>query len=350
MKLLRIVPTASLAVVAGVAAFAILSDPPLDFPYSDPPPGPPVADVVLTVGSLEMSGQVVDADGTPLDGAGVSTMSGDRPQWTWTGADGRFVLRELEGGPKRVLVTALGFQATGFDVELTPSGARPDVLVVERRVPALPDPPGLEMRGLSGMVDFSPLSKPQDGYELLLLPTTPPDELEGGFPRRVPVEPDGSFDAPLLHVGEYRAILLAPIDRGAKGPDLLSGLEGEPRLFRHGVDDESTRLTLESAAGAVRGRVLGPGPWTSAGEPGPPRAVRGGLVRIERFVDEPNRTVAVAQDEFRATRTDERGRYAFADLPPGRYRVTVVAGRNRRQREVTVPRREIVDVDFETSQ
>ena len=65
---------------------------------------------------------------------------------------------------------------------------------------------------------------------------------------------------------------------------------------------------------------------------------------------EPRRgTLLLEADDFRATRTDPEGRFVLRDLRPGRYRVTVVAGRARRQTDVLVPAGGAVDVQFDTT-
>lgn len=362
MKPLRLVPLASLAAVVGVGAVAFLSDPPLDFPFSEPPEGPPMPQVELTLGSHALVGRVVDDAGEGVDGAGVTTKDGARPVWTWTDADGNFTLDEIEDGPKRVLVTAQDFQSTGFDVPFDASAPEPVVLTLERRIGPPADPPGLSLRDLVGTVDFGALAAPQKGYELLFLPLTKPSDVEGGFPRRVEVDPDGSFEVRLMHEGDYRVILLAPEDRGANAPDLLTTAKGETRTYEHRVDGEAGGLTIVSTAGGVRGTVTFPPSRSSVSAQPERQTVRGALVRVERYADERDaldqsegedppreRTTNLLRDEFRATRTDAEGRYLLRDLPPGRYRLTVVAGRSRRQTDVTIPARTAVDVDLETT-
>ncbi len=348
-RILSVVPLASLTVVLGVLAAAVLTDPPLDFPFSEPPPGAPIPSVDLSLGDLTLGGQVVGPDGAPVDGAGVSLKEGARPVWTWTSADGTFALPELDAGPKRVLVTALGLQATAFDVELGPSEAEPVVLKLDREIVAPEVPEGLALQDLRGRIHLGPLASPEDSFELLFQPLLSPSELGGGFPRRVAVDREGRFEAPLLQEGGYRVILLAPDDRGAGGPDLLSTGAQDVVTIQHGADGETGQLELVSQAGSLIGTVTAPA--TGADEADGP--IRGALVRAEPLSadpDEPRRgTLVLGADDFRATRTDPEGRFVLRHLRSGRYRVTVVAGRARRQSDILVPAGEAVEVHFETT-
>ena len=366
MKLFRIVPYVSLALVGSVMAIAILSDPELDFPFSEPPEGAALPAVELGLGSTTLFGRVLDDQGDPIDGAWVITKDGDRPVWTWTDANGDFALRELAAGERSVLVNALGFLATPFDVATgaidSSTQAEPLTLTLERRIGAPPVTPGLRLRDLVGSVDLGVFARVDERYELLFMPTTTPLDVDGGFPRRAVVEPDGSFEVPLLHEGPYRLVLLSPLDRGARSPDLFGDGEGGVQTYDHSANAEGTTLGLTSNAGAIRGVVIGPESRASDDRATSRGIVRGALVRAERYAETPGRspeaepgesprepTNPVLRDEFRATRTDRNGRYVLNDLTPGRYRVTVVAGRTRRQIDVTVPPREAVDIDFETS-
>ena len=348
-RLLTVVPFAALTVVLGVLTVAFLSDPPLDFPFSEPPGGAPIPAVELSMGEHTLVGQVVDPSGAPVDGAGVSLKEGARPFWTWTAADGSFSLAELDAGPKRVLVTALGLQATAFDVELDPAAVDPVVLHLEREIVAPEVEEGLLLQDLSGRVDLGPLAGAEAGYELLFMPLLPPSELGGGFPRRVALDPSGRFEARLLHEGDYRVVLLAPQDRGGKGPDLLSSNSGDIVTLQHGADGATGEVRYASVAGAIRGTVTAPATRPDAVD----RPVRGALIQAEPFAGgRPDRTgaaSAVKADDFRATRTDPEGRFVLSDLRPGKYRVTVVAGRARRQSDIVVPAREMVDITFETT-
>lgn len=348
-RVLSLIPLAALTVILGVLAAAVLTNPPLDFPFSEPPPGAPMPPVDLSLGDHTLAGQVVGPDGAPVDGAGVSLREGARPAWTWTSSDGSFSLPELDAGPKRVLVTALGLQATAFDVELDPADTAPIILKLERRIVAPDVPEELALQDLRGEVDLGPQADPDAHYELLLLPVLLPSDLAGGFPRRVAVDRAGRFEAPLLQEGDYRVILLAPHDRGGNGPDLLSSGEDDVITLRHGADGATGEVRLVSLAGSIQGTVTAP----AVGDDGVDRPVRGALIRAEPLTEleaaAGDSSVVLGADDFRATRTDPEGRFVLVDLRPGRYRVTVVAGRARRQSDIVIRAGGTTDVHFETT-
>jgi len=348
-RVLSLIPLAALTVVLGVLAAAVLTDPPLDFPFSEPPPGSPMPPVDLALGDQTLAGRVVGPDGAPVDGAGVSLREGARPVWTWTSSDGSFSLPELEPGSKRVLVTALGLQATAFDVELDPGAPAPVVLKLERPIVAPGVPQELALQDLRGQVDLGPLAGADSGYELLLRPLLSPSDLAGGFPRRVSVDGAGLFEAPLLQEGDYRVILLAPHDRGGSGPDLLSTGEDDVITLRHGADGATGEVRLVSLAGSIQGTVMAPASADDGGD----RPVRGALIRAEPLTEVEaaagDSSVVLEADDFRATRTDPEGRFVLLDLRPGRYRVTVVAGRARRQSDIVINAGGTVDVHFQTT-
>lgn len=347
MKLTRIVPLASLATVVGVGLAALVMDPPPDFPFTEPPAGDAPEPPDLGLGDAVLFGRAVDAEGAPVGGAGVTTKSGRRPTTTRSRADGTFELTDLAPEPTRVLVQALGHEATRVDLDPWPetsADARLDVFVGPR-IGDLPDPEGLTLTDLAGRVEFGPLATPEDGYELLFTPTNAPDDPTGGFPRRTDVAPDGAFEVIGLQEGEYVVTLLAPEDRGGLAPDLLVLADGTQRVFTHGAGDGAPPLDLTSSAGAVVGRVRLPAPEDDLeGTPGG-RPVRGALVRIERVV--PADAPSVDATGFRATRTDPDGRFVVRDLPPGDYRVRAFAGEDGAQAEVRVEARAVATSELE---
>jgi len=347
MKLTRIVPLASLATVVGVGLAALVMDPPPDFPFTEPPAGSAPAPPDLGLGEAVLFGRTVDADGAPVAGAGVTTKSGRRPSTTRSRADGTFELTDLVEGPTRLLVQALGHEATRVDLDAWPrtaDDARLDVFVGPR-IGALPEPEGLALTDLRGRLEFGPLATPEDGYELLFTPTNAPDDPTGGFPRRTDVAPDGAFEVIGLQEGEYAVTLLAPEDRGGVAPDLLAPADGTQRVFTHGAGDGAPPLDLTSSAGALVGRVRLPAPDDDLGGDGIGRPVRGALVRVERIA--PEGTPAVDATRFRATRTDPDGRFVARDLPPGEYRVRAFAGEDDARTEVRVEARSVATAELE---
>lgn len=362
MKLGRIIPLTSLAVVIGVVAAATLYSPAPDFPFTEPPPGspPPVIDLGLGEGTL--FGLVVDGDGRPLDGAGVALKDGQRPVYTWTRADGTFELTEVREGPVRILAVALGFQATGFEFESWPQSSEDErlALSLDRPTGAAPELEGLRLADLEGQVGLGTLATEEGLHQLLFTPTGSPSDPGGGFPRRVDVDQEGRFRVPQLSIGEYRVTLLDPQDRGGRGPDLLTAPGEEPLTYTHGDGDGRPPLALASKAGAIQGRVSRAPSAEGSGEQGraAERSIRGAFVRVERLRDgasalpegiDPGGRVAdglVDGAHFRAARTDDDGRFRFRGLPPGHYRLSTVAGRAREVTLVEVRPRESLRVEL----
>ena len=353
MSLLRIVPSLSLGLVLGALTISTCSDPPVDFPYTEPPEGEPPPPVELPLGEVTFHGRVVDAEGQPIDGAGVSIDQRGRPFYAWTDANGRFTLSEVWPESVRVRVIALGFMATALDgTDLTGTSAdAPRELVLTRRISEPPRPAEMRLADLEGLVRLPEGASPapEGSYELLLVPTSAPTDPGRGFPRRAPVAPGGEFRIDLLHEGTYRAVLLAPEDRGGRGPDLLAGTDGAPRIVEHAAGSELGGLELVATAGRVRGRVSGAANADDL-EADPP-AVRGALLRAERILGETSDgRPRVDRSTFRAARSDKEGRFELSDLAPGPYLVTMVAGRRHEERRIEIPERGEVVLEFESEE
>ena len=93
-------------------------------PLHGAPRGRAASPVELPLGEVTFHGRVVDAEGQPVDGAGVSLDQRGRPFYAWTDADGRFTLSEVWPESVRVRVVALGFMATALDgTDLTDTSA-----------------------------------------------------------------------------------------------------------------------------------------------------------------------------------------------------------------------------------
>ncbi len=389
MNLRQIIPLASLATVCVVLAISALHDEPLGMEFTVPPQDADIPDVDLGLGTMALRGLLVDEQGQPVPDAGVTAEQSGRPIWAWSKSDGTFQLSELRPGPLLLRVVALDFEATQFNVVIEDftAGETRATLTLDRPIGDPPQPPPLNLGDLTGSVSFGPLAEPELGYEVLLQPTTAPTDPNGGFPRRVRVGADGSFRVDLLHAGEYRVILLSPDDRGGRGPDLLQRADESPRTMTHETGGDSPRLELIATMGGVTGRIVAgqttaTAPGEGANDASAPTPIRGALVKIERLgeslasteawrknrptpgtnsaspkaSDSTDSDAGVQRDEtvnkvtFRAVRSDENGDFRLRDLPPGRYRLTLVAGRERRSREVTVPEREVVTVNVDLSE
>ena len=381
----HVIPLASLGIVCVVLAVSALHDEPLGMEFTVPPQDAEIPDVDLGLGVHALHGMLVDERGEPVPDAGITAEQAGRPIWAWSAGDGTFTLNELRPGPLHLRVVALDFEASQFDVAVdgTTTDDAPITLTLDRPLGDPPQPPPLALGDLTGSVNFGPLAQPERGYEVLLQPTTAPTDPNGGFPRRVRVQPDGSFHVDLLHAGEYRVILLSPDDRGGRGPDLLQRTDASPRLMTHETGGDSPSLELIATMGGATGRVVTNATGDAATgdgavEPADPTPIRGALVKIERTGEplanvegwrrnkatpgesstspsaDPTGADAEADDTvnkvtFRAVRTDENGDFLLRDLPPGRYRLTLVAGRDRHAQDVTVPEREVVTVNVNLS-
>ena len=346
MKLTRLIPIASLTTVCGVALAALVLDGPPDFPFTEPPAGeaPPAPELGIEDGVL--FGRIVDLDGAPVLEAGVTSRGGPRPTFARTRADGTFELDGLSEGGGRVLVLARGFDSLRVELDAWPESsaeARFEI-ALEKAIAPAPDPEGLALLDLEGRVTFGPLHDEDGRYELYFLPEIPPDEAEGGFPRRADVEPSGSFFVPGLQVGAYRVILLGPEDRGGVAPDLLAESDGTPRTIQHGGGDGVSLLALVANAGAARGVVRRAGT-----EEGPAPTVRGAFVRFERILEADADGAPIRTDatHFRATRTGSDGTFVARDLAPGRYRVSVYAGRSTSETTLQVEPRAVAETTIE---
>lgn len=346
MKLLSIVPIASLILVTGVIVSAALYDPPLEFPYTERPEGGVLAAPDLGLGDVTLHGRVTDPSGVPVDGACVSLDQNGRPLFAWSMANGAFHIDELHSGAGTLRVTALGFQSTSFNVPLLEgtSASAPLELILDQPIGAPPPVSPLRLGDLAGRVAFGPHAEPSAGYELFFLPVTAPNASTGGFPRRVAVDPSGKFTVLRMHEGEYRAILLAAEDRGGRTPDLLSRSDGSGVQFTFEAGEELPSLDLTMTAGAVLGSAA--------------PALRGALVRAERVIPRPvrvpdgrppfvDRSINVDRSTFRATRTDATGGFVLRDLAPGRYKISLVAGLRRQERIVDVSPGGVIDLVFE---
>lgn len=87
-------------------------------------------DGAVTAGKLELAipatrivGQVTATDGTPVPFAEVRLAGGAESDRALTDADGRFTLRGLEAGDRRLAVSARGFRPVTADVRVTRVGA-----------------------------------------------------------------------------------------------------------------------------------------------------------------------------------------------------------------------------------
>jgi len=339
--LLRLLPTASLVALGVVLVLAWASKSPPAASFPDPPVRAPLPRPDLGRGPLELVGVVVDGGGRPIADAGLVVLHGAQIAWTWTDRDGRFRLAELPDQAVDVALVARGFEPARVAALPGPGEVR---LVLARRIDPAPELPGLAALDLGGQVEFTSLETPAEGYELALLPVLGLERIDSGMPRRTRVGADGQFVVEDLLPGEYELLLLPPDARGGQWPNLLVGPDGSAPRHEHpapgaGPTEDAgdpVRIELRSRAGSLAGRLsdhqrAGGATWLG-----------GAIVRVEPL-DEAGRP-----DPVRVlwTVSDAEGGFAVRHLPAGRYRVSVAAGAERRERDVIVRERARIDPEL----
>lgn len=263
-----------------------------------PPGGWDVAE--LPAGGRRLRGLVRRPDGTPAPDVAVVRRGAQRTSWTYTAQDGSFELSDLPEGLLVLDLCDVGHPPTS--VEVQPGAQRVELELEPRRKdgPALV-PPGT--RSQTGLV-LAPEGVVPAGWEVLFDPADPPESLDGARPRRARVDAGGEFEVPDLVHARYHVRVLPEWARGTRWPDLARA--SEPMLLPR--ED----LRIETQAGSIAGRVTDP-------EDHP---IEGALLLL-RSTDEPGRL-------WPSEATDVSGAYAFADLPPGRYDLEVLAGEAQR--------------------
>jgi len=273
------------------------------------PTQPPQFDpFVAPEGSLVLRGRVLDPEGEPVPQASVYLRSGGVPHWTYTDEKGAFELGRLFEGDTDATVLAWGFPPRAFRAA---AGGPPVELVLPPRnepPPGVPDAPRADLEGR--VLGSAAAWGDPKGYELVLVPESPPDVLGGAVQRRVTTDEDGSFAVEGLVLGKYRVTILPSWAAGGTWPDLGGAAELEH------TGPESVELELR--AGAVEGRI-----WTPSLEP-----VEGALVLVAD-VEDPRRV-------WPPIVTDASGRFRVRSLPPGRHVLSIRAGEGALEIEVAV--------------
>jgi hypothetical protein len=334
MRPLVVLPIALLAVLTALALYALGREVPFQQQIDSLPPDPVLAPPALGVGAASLVGRLLDPRGEPLEGASLSTLQRGRPLWTYTGADGVFRLDEVDEGPLEISVVARGHAAQVFR---TVAGRGPVELRVAATLdppPSLPDPPTSDLVGQIAL----PLAPDERAdYEVVLVPDATPDTFGVGVPRRARTDGDGTFRIEDLVHGDYRVRLLPPWAAGGSWPNLLAPWQDPAPLLTHPAADGPPRL--ESIAGALAGVAL------ERTRPGTdPAPVEGALVLVS--------PLGVGADghpdphPFPGEQSGPDGAWQVRHLPPGRYRVTLAAGTDRREAVVTVRAGARVDPGF----
>lgn len=237
-------------------------------------------DLTLEGGS-EVRGRVVDEGGAPVANARVSLRQGWRswelPSDT-SGPDGSFNLSSVPEGTYTITAQKEGFANDQEGQELVVAGA--SVAGVEIKLSR-----GGAIAGQLLGLEFTELSRVQIRVHR---------DMRSGT-----VSPDGSYRIDNVAPGTWRVV--------ASLPDGSRQAEGEATL-EAGVPEVRLDLTFNEGH-TLTGRVV------RSGEP----VVGGGV------------SLASPQTASRFVSTDHEGRFRFADLPSGEYRLMVLVGRGESQ-------------------
>jgi hypothetical protein len=171
------------------------------------------------------------------------------------------------------------------------------------------------------------------GYEVVLVPRSPPESLGSPVPRRVLTDGSGAFEIPDLAHGAYAVRVLPYWARGGSWPDLArSASSRDPLVLAHNASTSVEELRVQLEDGAITGTVQN-------SEKQPLEAV---LVLISQS-DDPSRVwppVSTAPD----------GSFVARDLPAGSYLVSLHAGSAAVEQVVAVPARTAQRAEFEPLQ
>lgn len=331
-RLRTLVPLIGLVGLVLVAALALRSRPPLAKTYPTAPPEDAHVGPDLELGVETLAGVLTDELGMPVAGATLVTQRAGRALWCETDERGRFSLEGLDPGPVELAIVHDEFGALELD---TRAGQGPVLLRIGPRLTAPPELEPIATADFDGHVRLRG-TRSLAGFELALDPVAAADEPGAGLPRRVRLTADGTFAIPALPHGTYEVRLLPPWARGGSWPNLLAPLDAEPLRWDHpppGLDGAS--LELDSLAGEVAGRVF------SADDD---RPLAGAMITVQPVGDD--ETPHTPDRRIPSTRTNAEGLFRVLDLPPGRYRVELVAGGDRRAKVVRVPEQGPVDPEL----
>lgn len=326
MRLLRLqnlAPLAGLTGLAVVVGLAMRPLAPLEGNLAAPPPDSVLAGPSQPLGSETLEGLVRDPQGVPLGGVTVVTQREGRPIWSETDENGRFTLEGLDAGECEL---GLIHDAYGASVLMIEAGSGSVELQLDAPLEPILARSRIEVTDLEGQVTAGG-EVSFTGFELALAPVGSPDRPGIGVPARVRIQPDGTFRVPELNHGLYEVRVVPPWARGRNWPDLLTPLGSEAVRWLHPPAVEGGQiLELSLVAGEVSGQA-------HSAETG--GALAGAMVTVEPIG--PDDGLNTANLLFPATRTDDEGSFRIPDLPPGRYRVRLVAGPEDREIEVQVP-------------
>jgi hypothetical protein len=299
--------------------------PPREELVIEPPPAARIAPMEIAARAHALMGRVVDPEGAGVPGALVWLRAGDEPHWAYTTSDGSFRLQELEAGPWKTTVVALGFAPLALEIAATDQP-----LTIRLVEPFGPPPtlPPIVRAPLTGTVR-SAMPGSVEGCEVVLAPVLAPQDLAAPLPRRADVGPDGSFAFPDLITGAYHVEVRPSWARGGSWPDLAaetatgSGTVPLPkrRTLVHTAPTTTGvtgTLDIELATGDVVGKLVDRDFET----------VEGALLLLTSASD-PTRV-------WPTTQSEPDGSFELKGIPAGRYALTARAGSATLVQEIEV--------------
>lgn len=290
-------------------------------------PGPSEVDPGLT-----LRGEVRDHTGQIVAGALVWTEGASNgTSWDLSDAGGRFLLSHLAEGEVDVRFAGTTIPHGRLSVQVPADAPVELTLPVPTAAPdALPD---VARSDLSGRVRLPDEQSPL-GLEVLLLPigrdpstgmdTVGVADLDGRVPRRATCDAEGLFSFEDAAEGSYLAALLPAWASGRTRPRLAE------RSIEHGAEDVDH--VLNPSSGSLTGRVL-----NAENEP-----VDGAVVLLWPASD--------PTELWPPIESDADGRYRFAPLPEGSYRVRASAGSGEVEELVRVAALREAQVDLRWSE
>jgi len=315
-KLANWIPLGTLAVL--LVAFAVTRSTRVERPRVpiQAAPAHPLAPLEFPAREATLRGRVLDDQGGPVDQALVWLSVQEELAFVETEPDGSFAFERVQSGPRTFNVLANGFEPERFERE---EQAAAELVLTKRRAGA-PVLAEFARADLAGRVE-NPGGAQRDltGYVVALAPEDPPETLGAPIPVRAECARDGSFAFPGLLAGRYVVALLPPFAADGSWPDLLRPWNERARVrFEHGAGDGPHELVLRSIAASVRGVLRD----TAGG------ALAGAYVEVTPAGD-PARL-------WPPLSTEADGSFEFADLPPGRFSLSIRAGGDAVRLELTL--------------
>lgn len=287
-------------------AAAASTDAPVQFAASDRVAPPSKPSLLVSGSGGAVAGSVADLQGHPLAGAKISLLQQTSALAAFTGPTGAFVLNDVKPGPYRVVASKAGYDPSFQNVTLGP-GARASVNFRLSRQSSPAVAGLLEARtarravirgrvlGTKGnaIANATVALRPAAGGAVLTSANT---NRNGEYqlsaePGRYEVRASSDSYQTASHFLEAQAGATARADFAL-----------EPRAPDAAVISGKKRSTTTEGLGTA-GSIVGLVTDARTGRP-----VAGALVSISKQ---------------QRTQTDPAGRFAFADLPPGRYQLTI---------------------------